>query len=315
MATDKYKAAYERQKLARAQAEQLLEEKSRELYEANQSLRTAYEKLKEQKSHIFHQEKLASVGLLGAGVAHEVNNPLGYIKSNISIFVNYADSIQQFNHALNEILEKELENKPETKKQIDELKIKYDIDYIVDDSPGLTKESLDGVSHIEHIVKSLKDFSRPDPIDKEDVDLNACVQRTLTLTQNETKYKTEVKTDLNEIPFICGKSGAISQVILNLVVNACQAIDDFGELIIKTSADDKFATLTVSDTGCGIPEDKLVTIFDPFYTTKANDQGTGLGLSVSHSIVKQHGGRIQVESEVGKGTTFSIILPLGSCAS
>ena len=309
--TGNYRAAYERQKLARAKSDQLLEERSRELYESNEALKRAYESLKDQKNQLYHQEKLASIGLLGAGVAHEINNPAGFIRSNLSTQKNYIQSFIEYMSILEGIIENSCN--AEVLSTTVELKKELDLEYILDDIVELTDESLDGIERIEKIVRSLKDFSRPDAIENQNFDLNKCVITTLNLLENQTKYKTEVVTQFADIPFICGQPGGISQVILNIVVNATHAIKEFGKITIKTSVMDKYAILEIEDNGCGIPKESLKTIFDPFFTTKPQDQGTGLGLSISHGIIKQHGGSIFVESTVGEGTKFTIRLPLGEC--
>ncbi len=311
MSEDKYKAAYERQKLARSRAEQLLEERSRELYESNEALKLAYEKLKNQKSKLYHQEKLAAVGLLGAGVAHEINNPAGFVRSNLVVLRDYMETIKKFNASVTEVLNSN--KSEELNESIEQLKKELDIDYIFDDSDSLLDESLEGVNRIEKIVKGLKDFSRPDSLDNEDFDLNECVRTTLQLANNHTKYKAEVITELSEIPYICGKAGSIGQVVLNLIMNASQAIEDFGKITVRTYVEDNNAVLEIEDTGCGIPEENINTIFDPFFTTKDIDVGTGLGLSVTHGIVKQHRGDISVTTKLGEGTKFKVVLPTGSC--
>ena len=311
MSDEKYKAAYERQKLARAKAEQLLEERSRELYESNEALKLTYEKLKDQKNQLYHQEKLASVGLLGAGVAHEINNPAGFVRSNLSMMRDYMDTITNYSKQIIEITASTITL--DQQKKMDDAKKELDIEYVLEDIDHLLDESLEGIQRIERIVKGLKDFSRPDAIENENFSLNECIETTLQLAHNHTKYKAEVVTELTDIPFICGKPGSIGQVVLNLVMNASQAIEDFGKITLKTYVEESLAVLEVTDTGCGIPSENLFTIFDPFFTTKDLDIGTGLGLSITHGIVKQHNGEISVESEVGKGTSFKVKLPIGRC--
>ena len=310
MAND-YKAAYERQKVARIRAEQLLEDRSRELYESNQKLRKAYEKVKEQKNTILHQEKLASVGLLGAGVAHEINNPAGFVKSNLGSLSGYLKDLVDYIEKADSLIDHQ--GSDEMKAQLQRSKADMDLGFLIKDISDLIEESEEGISRISRIVTSLKSFSRPDSEEKENFDLNECVRTTLILVESKTKYKADISTEYTELPDICGMPGSINQVILNMLINAVQAIQDFGRIELKTRREGNFAVLEVSDSGKGISTDNLNHIFDPFFTTKDLDEGTGLGLSVSHGIVKRHGGKIEVESTPGLGTTFQIYLPLGGC--
>lgn len=309
--TDSYKAAYERQKKAREIAEKLLEERSRELYESNLALKDSYEKLKSQKTQIYHQDKLASVGMLGAGVAHEINNPIGFIKSNIVSLKGYLAKITQFQ----DVVVDELNNHcpSEALQAVESLKEELDLNFILKDIGDLFTESLEGVERIEVITKSMKEFSRPDLDDNENFDLNKSIRSALVISQNQTKNIAEIETHFGDIPFICGKSGSVSQVVLNLVINAADALEEYGKITVATGATEEEVYFSVEDTGHGIAEENLSTIFDPFYTTKELGKGTGLGLSVSHNIVRQHEGRILVQSEVGVGTTFTVYFPRKTC--
>lgn len=313
-----YKAAYERQKLARARAEDVLENRSRELYESNMALKEAYEKLKDQKSQLLHQEKLASIGQLSAGIAHEINNPAGFVKSNLVSLKNYTNDlfkIYSIYHSLYEKLSNsKLVNLPndfshdliEIKNSEEEL----DIDYLIEDIPNLISESIDGADRITKIVNGLKTFSRIDSDQKELVNVNECIENTIKLVQNEIKYKAELKQDFGELPVTMGYPGSLSQVILNMLVNATHAIDGFGEISIQTLCNKEWITIRIKDNGSGMEEQTVNKIFDPFYTTKEVGVGTGLGLSISSGIVEKHGGKIEVDTEVGKGTCFSILIPI-----
>lgn len=306
--TDKYKAAYERQKRAREQAEEALEMKSRELFDSHQSLMAAYTKLKGQKAQLLHQEKLASIGQLSAGIAHEINNPTGYVKSNLTTLVDYIAGFKSAlelykgfvaNHALN----------GDEKTKLEEMLKKLEIDYLLSDVDELLSDSLEGTQKIQQIVSNLKDFARADSSDAEPVSLNECVNDVLKIIEPSIKYKAKVVTELSEIPDVLGKKGELSQVILNLVTNAADAIVDQGEIKVRTYRKDNLACLSVSDTGSGIPPENLNRIFDPFFSTKEVGSGTGLGLSISHGIVKSHSGTLSVESEIDEGALFTIDLP------
>jgi len=308
MADVDYKSAYERQKKARERAELNLENKSRELYEANQSLVVAYNKLKDQKSQILHQEKLASIGQLSAGVAHEINNPTGFVKSNLNSLKAYLKNVKNAFQSYDEAMMKGSSD-ADPRSQIGKIKEDHDVDFILTDVDSLIEESLDGLSRIENIVKSLKNFARPDQEDDELYSINECIQNTLRLLNSEVKYKAELILELNDIPDIRGKPGAMSQVILNLIVNAADAIRENGEIRISTQAEESNIRIRISDNGSGMPQSIITKIFDPFFSTKDVGKGTGLGLSVCHSIVKSHKGQMTVNSSEGLGTEFIIYLP------
>lgn len=302
-----YKKAYERQRLARERAEKILEDKARDLYEANKSLLDAYNRLKDQKAQLLHQEKLASIGQLAAGVAHEINNPTGFVKSNLTTLANYSkqliDLIAQYESQLALCGDK-------SREKIDKLREQHDIDFLTTDMPELIHESIDGMHRIEDIVNSLKNFARPDHSDDQSFSINDCVENTLKLVNNEVKYKADLELQLNAVPEIKGKSGALSQVILNLIVNAADAIKDHGAIRISTRANNSNVEIKIRDTGHGIPQNLITRIFDPFFTTKDVGKGTGLGLAISHSIVKSHGGSLTVTSRESEGTEFTVSLPL-----
>lgn len=301
-----YKAAYLRQKEARVTAENLLENRSRELYESNQTLLKAYEKLKKQKIQLLHQEKLASIGQLSAGVAHEINNPAGYVKSNLSSLSRYIESLFLYIEGIESILM----SSPEHLRNVDTLKEKYDIKYIMEGLQELVKDSKEGMERVASIVKSLKDFARPDTEENQLYSINTCIQKTLKLVNNELKYKADVITQYGKLPDIMGQSGNMGQVFLNLLVNAAQSISKRGKIIITTVHTGKYVNIIIADTGSGIPEDILDRIFDPFFTTKKIGEGTGLGLSIVHSIVKKQGGEITIRSHLGEGTEFEVSLPI-----
>lgn len=301
-----YRAAYERQKKARHAADKMLEDKSRELHEANATLVSAYNRLKQQKEKLLHQEKLASIGQLSAGVAHEINNPTAYIKSNINALTKMNVSLVKFLSDLEAL-------KSEDRIQYDMISTiieSNDIEFILEDMNDIITDSVGGLEKIADIVRSLKDFSRPDSDTDRPFSINKCIQNTLKLVSSEIKYKADVVTDYGDIPDISGSSGEFSQVILNLVVNACHAIEDKGKITITTSCEKGTIRLSISDTGKGIDPRDALKIFDPFFTTKEVGKGTGLGLSISHGIVKKHGGTLTVDSAPGQGATFTISLPV-----
>ena len=308
-----YKVAYERQKVAREQAEQLLESRSKELYALNQDLTNAYDKLKNQKAQLVHNEKLASIGQLAAGVAHEINNPAAYVKSNVNTLKRYVESLASAVKDYESILQNCVDEKVcdismlEKKQKIND---EYDVDFVLEDLGDTILDTMDGLERIEDIVKSLKDFSRPDQADPVRFHVNDCIVNTIKVVWNQIKYKAKLEKELGELPFIYGQPGSLGQVFLNLIVNAAHAIEEFGQIDISTTVVGSEIEINIEDNGCGIEPDNMQKIFDPFFTTKEIGKGTGLGLSISNSIVQKEGGRIEVDSTLGEGTCFSIYLPI-----
>lgn len=295
-----------------------IEKATRQAYE---ELEAANQELKEMHSQLVQNEKLASIGQLAAGVAHEMNTPVGFVASNFDTLGNYVRKFQklismyeEFIKAVEELEKQELLEKAERIKQSRE---EMKIDFILEDIQELFSESKEGLERVTNIIQNLRDFSRIDQAgDLAEYNLNEGITATLTVAKNEIKYDCNLKTDFGEIPFVCCNSGQINQVFLNILVNASQAIksqkkEDLGNIEIKTYAANNYVVCEISDDGPGIPGDKLQKIFDPFFTTKPLGKGTGLGLSVSHDIiVNKHKGQLLVESTVDKGTKFIIKLPI-----
>lgn len=249
---------------------------------------------------MFQQEKLASVGQLAAGVAHEINNPTGFIACNLGTMKKYVARLMEYvaasaaNPAPEELLQ---------------LRQKLRIDFIAKDIGALVDESLEGTERVKEIVRNLKSFSRVDEAQCKEANVNDCLENTIKVVWNELKYKARVVKELGELPPIKCYPQQLNQVFMNLLVNAVQAIEKEGEIRIRTWQEGDHVFVAVSDTGQGIPAENVNKLFEPFFTTKEVGKGTGLGLSISHEIVQKHHGRIEVQSEVGKGTTFTVILP------
>jgi len=269
----------------------------------------AYQQLKATQSQILQQEKMASVGQLAAGVAHEINNPMGFITSNLSTLKRYQEKLTTYLQQLEEWLKEQAS--PETLEQQKELKKKQKIAYVLDDIEDLIEESNDGAIRVRDIVQNLKSFSRVDQTEFTPADINECLESTLAIAMNEIKYKASVEKDFGELPLLPCYPQQLNQVFLNILVNAAQAIEEKGEIKIKTRAENGNVVITISDNGSGIPDDIKEKIFEPFFTTKDVGQGTGLGMSISYDIIKEHDGQIKIDSEAGQGTTFTIELPLG----
>ena len=264
-----------------------------------------YEKLRSTQAQLVQTEKLASLGQLAAGVAHEINNPLSFINSNVVCLKDYAESlvemIDKFEQAVTDV-----DLKAELRRQ----KEHYQFDFINEELPDLINDSIEGVRRVRKIVENLREFSHSGNTEWQSANLNDCIASTLTIAFNEIKYKAEIKQDLAELPNIYCIPSQLNQIILNLLVNAAQAIEERGEIALRTYAENDGVVLEVSDTGKGIPAAVKSKIFDPFFTTKDIGEGTGLGLSISYGIVQAHNGTIEVESTEGEGTRFKIWLPL-----
>ncbi len=274
----------------------------------NAELEHAYEELKVSHTKILQQEKMASIGQLAAGVAHEINNPIGFVSSNISTLSKYVDRFTEFIRAQQDVIGSCTSG--EMNKTIGEARKRLKLDFIADDAKKLIAESLDGADRVKRIVQNLKSFSRVDQTEYKLADINECMETTLIIVWNELKYKTTLKKDYGTLPLTKCYPQQLNQVFLNLLMNAAQAIETQGEIAIKTWHKDRDIFVSVSDTGTGIPEQNLTKIFEPFFTTKEVGKGTGLGLSITYEIVKKHNGDIIVESTEGTGTTFTIRIPV-----
>lgn len=289
--------------------------------QACEELEKANAELKEMQSQIVQSEKLASIGQLAAGVAHEINTPIGFVASNFETLEDYVTKIKKllgmYAELINEVEDSgkaDLLNKAGT---IAEGMTDMKIDFILEDVQGLFDDSREGLDRVMEIVQNLRDFSRIDqPGSLDEYDLNSGIEATLIVANNEIKYDADIKTKLSQLPTISCNSGQINQVLLNILVNAAQAIksqekNDNGAITIRTYPTETEVVCEISDDGPGIPTDQQAKIFDPFFTTKPVGEGTGLGLSVSYDIiVHKHKGKLLVESEVGKGTKFTLKLPI-----
>ncbi|SDL25062.1 PAS domain S-box-containing protein [Geoalkalibacter ferrihydriticus] len=284
-----------------AAANRALEAKRRELQQA-------YDDLKAGQQRILQQEKMASLGQLAAGVAHEINNPIGYMSSNLGTLQKYLARLEEFFAAQEQWL-------PENSAATADLAQKrraLKIDHILADIPHLLDESLEGAQRVKQIVQDLKNFSRLDAGEPLAADLVECLESTINIVWNEIKYKAELVRDYEALPPLVCHAQQLGQVFINLLVNAAQAIDKRGTICVRTRHEGDWLSIAVSDTGGGIAPEHLSKLFDPFFTTKQVGQGTGLGLAIAYEIVKKHGGEISVDSTPGEGSTFTLRLPLGN---
>ena len=263
-------------------------------------------KIEEAQSQLLQSEKMASIGQLAAGVAHELNNPIGFVASNLGTLDGYLKDLFEIIDACGN-----RDGEAVTVLQrVAQLKSAKDYAYLKNDTGQLMSESRDGLSRVRKIVQDLKDFSRVGEADWQWADLQAGLDSTLNIVWNELKYKCTVNKEYGELPQIYCLPSQLNQVFMNLLVNAAQAIETRGEIAIRTGRRGDEVWVEIADTGKGIPAENLKRIFDPFFTTKPVGQGTGLGLSLSYNIVVKHRGRFEVSSEVGKGTSFRVILPV-----
>jgi len=258
------------------------------------------EKLENAQNQLMQSEKLAAIGQLAAGVAHEINNPIGFVTSNFGTLKTYAGHLLAIIDAY----------EGGTASSLEQARHDADLDFLREDLPILIKESQEGLGRVTKIVQDLKDYSRVNDAGRQLADLNAGMESTLNVVWNELKYKAEVVRDLSDIPPVDCIPAQINQVFTNLLINAAQAIPERGKISIRSWLDGDMVCVEVEDTGLGMAEEVRRRIFEPFFTTKPVGKGTGLGLSISYDIVvKKHGGRLEVTSELGKGSCFRICLP------
>jgi signal transduction histidine kinase len=321
----------QREIAARHSAEQLLEDKSRELYKTNQELVLRNQEIAEQSSRLYRKvleleetrqqlvqsEKMAVIGQLTAGVAHEINNPMAFIASNLDTLRDYLASLSSlvskqdlclktlnadcFNHGDNaEILLEDLRAYNAT----------IDLDYLLPDIDTLVSESIEGSRRVEQIVADLSDFSYLNAPQARAEDINSLLRKSVNIASSKLKYKADIEWNLAETPSVVCYAGKIGQVFLNLLVNAAHAIQGRGLIRLSSGQVGDWVWIEIADNGCGIAADNLDKIFDPFFTTKEIGKGTGLGLHVVKTAVEVHGGEIRVSSDEAHGTAFKVFLPI-----
>ena len=267
-------------------------------------------KLEEAHNQLLQSEKMASIGQLAAGVAHEINNPIGFVNSNCGTMRGYVLGMLEL-IAIFEAEENVLNE--ESRQRIKAAKERIDLSYLREDILDLLKETADGVYRVRKIVQDLKDFSHPDDGQWQRADLHHCLDSTINIVHNEVKYVADVVTYYGAIPEVECLPFQLNQVFLNLLMNASQAVksERRGTITIRTGVvQDETVFIEIEDDGKGIEPENLKRIFDPFFTTKSVGKGTGLGLSVSYGIISKHNGEIEVQSRPGLGTTFRVLLPV-----
>jgi signal transduction histidine kinase len=266
-------------------------------------------KLEEAHNQLLQSEKMASLGQLAAGVAHEINNPIGFVTSNLGTLRRYAEQLIKLRATYEEAVGCLAEDSP-VRLAIAAAREVAEADFLEADVLSVIAESSEGVTRVRRIVQDLKTFSHTGPAEWQWIDLNACLDSTLSIANNEIKYNAQVVREYGVVPEVECMASQLNQVFLNLLVNAAQAIVGHGTITLRTGSDAGNAWVEIEDTGSGIPAENLKRIFDPFFTTKPVGQGTGLGLSISYGIVRKHNGSIEVRSTPGQGSTFRVTVPL-----
>lgn len=281
------------------------------LQRKGQEQRALIDKLQETQAQLLQSEKMASIGQLAAGIAHEINNPVGFVNSNMGALRNYVETLFGVITGYDRIFSTLAANQ-DAAMSVAKLKKQADLEFLQEDVVQLVKESMDGLTRVKDIVQALKDFSHVGETDWQFSDLHQGLESTLNIANNEFKYKASVVREYGEMPQVKCLVSQLNQVFMNLIVNASHAIKEAGVITIRTGCADEWVWIEIGDNGEGIPAENLTRIFEPFFTTKPVGKGTGLGLSLSYNIIAKHNGRIEVASEVGKGTRFTIHLPVNA---
>ena len=276
--------------------------------EKSQELQSALETLQRMQSALVQNEKMSAIGQLSAGVAHEINNPIAFVSSNLDILQDYVTDIHGYSEAIDQLLV----TQDLSLEKNNSLRADFKIDSIMQDILILVQESKEGINRVTRIIESLRDFSHVDRAEIQPADINEGLEKTLKLVWNEIKYRAEVEREYGDLPLVSCRIGQINQVFMNLLVNATQIIETDGLIRIKTTADEDNVYIYISDNGGGIPDEIQERIFQAFFTTKPVGSGTGLGLTISKSIIERHHGELTVESKEGIGTIFRVTLPIQS---
>jgi len=280
---------------------------NQQLIANNVELLKLNEKLESAHTQLLQSEKMASIGQLAAGVAHEINNPVGFVNSNLGTLNKYISNLFKVITAYESV---ETKSNDKIFEEVAVAKNAVDFPYLIEDIPCLLKESQDGLARVTRIVQDLKDFSHVDESTWQHANLEQGMDSTLNVVSNEIKYKAKVVKEYSGLTEVECMPSQINQVFMNLLVNAAHAIEKEGTITIRTGTSNDEVWVEVEDTGKGISPEHINRIFDPFFTTKQVGEGTGLGLSLSYGIIRKHNGRIEVRSELGKGSTFKVRLPV-----
>jgi signal transduction histidine kinase len=290
-----------------------LSERNTDLKEKQKELEETIQKLKETQNQLIQTEKLASLGVLTAGIAHEINNPVNFISSGLD---GLEESIDEMLQLISKCSKLGDEKNPENIREIKRIKNEFVYEELVSDLRTLTNNIRNGIDRTSEIVKSLRIYSRMDEDNVQKTDINESIDSTLIILNNQYKNRIKIERNFGSLPKIECIPGKINQVFMNILSNSIQAIENKGVINISTGTlneappDQKRVFVQIEDNGIGIPEELHSKVFEPFFTTKEVGKGTGLGLSIVHSIIEQHKGSVELKSEVNKGTTFTIVLPV-----
>lgn len=298
--------------------ETLVEDRTLALKKLNAQMKNELEERQYLESQLLHIHKMESVGQLAAGVAHEINNPLGFVISNLTTMLQYFNTLKTIIYFQKDELDQTFNHpeQPELSKKwqaCQDVYTQQDLDYVVNDLSALLSETLEGSNRMKDIVQGLKRFSRIDDAMEVKANINECLESTLRIVWNEMKYKCQIVKNLTPVPDIVCFPGQLNQVFMNILMNAFHVVEEKAEIYIETKQDGDHLSILIQDNGHGIDPKHLSKIFEPFFSTKSIGQGTGLGLSISYGIIQKHGGQILVESELGVGTCFRILLPINRC--
>lgn len=295
----KYVVLLDKEIKAKEEAEKLVDIRTKELQFANAEL-------KRKEAQLVHSEKMSSLGQMVAGLAHELNNPINFISGNVDVMDEYVGDIDASLKKIMELTKADAD----LQKKVDEINAQYELDYKMEDLKKISESIRNGSSRAADVITGLRTFSRLDEAQLKETDIHKDLDMTLMLLKNQIKDKVVIHKSYGTFgPFACFSS-QLNQVYMNLLQNAIQAVGEKGDIWIRTSLSQSHGLcIEIQDSGKGIAPDVMSKIFDPFFTTKPVGEGTGLGLSVSYGIVEKHGGKIEVQSEVGKGTTFKVLIP------
>jgi len=275
----------------------------------NAELSRSKAELERLQAQIVHSEKMASVGQLAAGIAHEINNPAGFIYGNMDILRDYLAHLRTLLAVYDQLV-----LPPDDAQVVHAVKAEINYERLMGDLSSIVSDCVEGAERIRDIVQNLRLFSRLDEAEIKRVDLHEGIDSTIRLlSRYYSSSRVTLRRNYGDLPPLNCYAGQLNQVWMNLLVNAAQAVGDEGEVSISTRLEDAWVVVTITDTGCGIPADQIHRIFDPFFTTKPVGEGTGLGLATSYGIIERHGGMITVESQVGAGTIFTVRVPIRTC--
>ena len=289
-----------------ASLEEKIRERTAEIEDKNEKLNKAMNELKGTQAMLVHAEKMRSLGELVAGITHEINNPVNFIYGNLTHLSNYSQDLMDIIDKYKEYMEL---LPPTQRAEMEKLLDEKEYEYLKDDLPDLIKSCREGTVRTKNIVMDLKNFSRTEKMVINEIDMNKEINTTLNILYNKYKNRITIHKEFEDVAPIDCYGGQLNQVLMNIIDNAIFAIKGEGDIFIRTKDVGNNLVVEIEDTGTGIAKENIEKVFEPFFTTKGVGEGTGLGMSISYKIVESHGGKIDIDSELGKGTKFTITLP------